>query len=73
MPRDGTLTLSDVRGPTLTIVCGPCSLRGRYAVARLLDKHGDARLTDLLAALADCPKAGSASVYDRCKAVYEEL
>ena len=24
MPRDGTLTLSDVRGPTLTIVCEPC-------------------------------------------------
>jgi hypothetical protein len=32
---------------------------------------GDARLTDLL--LADCPKARSASIYDRCKARYEGL
>jgi hypothetical protein len=37
MPRDGALTLSDVRSPTLSIVCGPCARRGRYAVARLLD------------------------------------
>jgi hypothetical protein len=29
MPRDGSLTLSDVRGPTLAIVCGPCGRRGR--------------------------------------------
>jgi hypothetical protein len=70
MPRDGALTLSDVRGPTLTIVCGPCARRGRYAVARLLEKHGDARLTDLLGVLATCPEASSTSVYDRCKAIY---
>jgi hypothetical protein len=32
----------------------------------------DAKLTDLLPALvADCPKRGSVSVYDRCKAVFE--
>lgn len=52
MPRDGALTLSDVRGRTLTIACAPCAKRGRYAVARLLEKHGDARLTDLLGMLA---------------------
>jgi hypothetical protein len=34
-------------------------------------EHGDAKLTDLLVTLADCPKARSVSVYDRCKAVYE--
>ena len=73
MPRDGALTLSDVRGPTLAIVCAPCARRGRYAVARLLEEHGDAKLTDLLVTLADCPKARSASVHDRCKAVYEGL
>ena len=73
MPRDGALILSDVRGPTLSIVCEPCGRRGRYAVARLLKEHGDAKLTDLLRMLADCPKARSASVYDRCKAVYERL
>jgi hypothetical protein len=36
MPRDGSLILSDVRGPTLTIVCEPCNRRGRYRVERLM-------------------------------------
>jgi hypothetical protein len=35
--------------------------------------HGDAKLTDLLEMLADCAKARSVSIYDRCKAVYEGL
>ena len=73
MPRDGGLTLSDVRSPTLSIVCEPCGRRGRYAVARLLEGHGDAKLTDLLQTLADCPKTRCASIHDRCKAVYEGL
>jgi hypothetical protein len=72
MPRNA-LTLSNVREPTLTLVCQPCARRGRYAVTRLIEKHGDARLTDLLQTLADCPKARSASIYDRCKVVYEGL
>jgi hypothetical protein len=71
MPRDGALTLSDVLSPTLSIVCEPCNRHGRYGVARLLEEHGDAKLTDLLQALADCPKARSASIYDSCKVVYE--
>ena len=71
MSRDGALTLSDVRAQTLSIVCGPCD-QARYAVARLLEEHGDAKLTDLLVTLADCPKMRSASVHDRCEAVYEK-
>jgi hypothetical protein len=51
MPRGGSLTLSDVCGPTL------------------MAEHGDAKLTDLLVTLANCEKARSLSVYDRCKAV----
>jgi hypothetical protein len=70
MPRDGSIILSDVRSPTLSIVCEPCSRRGTYSVARLMERHGDARLTDLLQTLANCPKAGSASVHDRCKEVF---
>jgi hypothetical protein len=73
MPRDGALTLSDVRSPTLAIVCEPCARRGRYAMATLLEEHGDAKLTELLVTLANCPKARSTSVYNRCKAVYEGL
>ena len=67
MPRDGALVLSDLRQPTLSIVCEPCGRRGRYNVAKLMEQHGDAKLTDLLQTLADCQKARSASVYDRCK------
>jgi hypothetical protein len=74
MPRHNALTLSDVHAPTLAIVCELCARRGRYSVARLMAEYGDdARLTDLLATLASCPKALSASVYDRCRAVYEGL
>ena len=73
MPRDGALILSDVRGSTLTIVCAPCGKRGRYSVAKLIVQHGDAKLIDLLQTLTDCPKAHSASIHDRCKAVYEGL
>ena len=65
MPKHA-FTLSDVREPTLTIVCEPCGGRGRYSVARLIAKHGDARLTDLRQALANRPKGQSASIYDRC-------
>jgi hypothetical protein len=42
-------------------------------VAKLIEEHGDAKLTDLLVTLADCQKARSASVHDRCKAVYRQL
>jgi hypothetical protein len=73
MPDHGSLTLSDVKTPTLTIVCSPCSRRERYDVARLIAQHGNAKLTDLLQTLADCQKARSASIHDRCKAVYERL
>ena len=73
MPRDGALTLSDVPGQTLAIACGPCARRGRYPVTKLLEEHGDAKLTDLLVTLADCPKARSASIHDSCRAVYDGL
>jgi hypothetical protein len=53
MPKD-PFTLSDVREPTLTIVCQPCGERGRYAVSRLMEKYGNARLTDLRHTLANC-------------------
>lgn len=73
MPRDGAFILSDVLGPTLSIVCEPCGRRGTYNVVRLMEQHGDAKLTDLLQTLAHCPKTRSASIHDRCKAVFEGL
>jgi hypothetical protein len=52
MPRDGSIILTDVREPTLTILCEPCGRRGVFSVARLMESHGDAKLTDLLRMLA---------------------
>jgi hypothetical protein len=66
-------TLSDVCQVTLTIVCLPCGRRGRCSVARLMEKHGDAKILYLLAELTNCPKTQSANIYDRCKARYEGL
>jgi hypothetical protein len=73
MPRDGAQTLSEVPVPVLSIVCEPCGRRERYDVERLMRQYRwDAKLTDLLSALVvDCPKRGSVSVYDRCKAAFE--
>ena len=42
-------------------------------MAKLIKEHGDAKLTDLLQTLAECQKARSASIHNRCKAVYEGL
>ena len=57
MPRDGAVVLPDLRNPTLSIVCEPCGRRGTYDVARLMEQHGDAKLTNLLQTLTNCPKA----------------
>ena len=64
---------SDLREPTVTIVCEPCNRRGSYNVARLMAQYGDAKLPDLLQTIANWPKARSVSIYDRCKVVYEGL
>jgi hypothetical protein len=72
MFRNGGNTLSDIETPTITIVCAPCGRRARYNVQRLMARYGDEKMPDLLATLANCPKTGSASIYDRCKAVYEK-
>jgi hypothetical protein len=72
MPRDGSLTLSDIREPRLTIVCWRCGRYGRHNVKRLIAAHGaDAKLTDLLVTLANCEKARSVSIHDRCRARFE--
>jgi hypothetical protein len=72
MPRSDVRTLSDIREPKVTVVCAPCGRRGRYAVSRLIERHGgDARMPDLLETLTGCPKARSTNIHDRCKAVYE--
>jgi hypothetical protein len=55
MPRDGSMIPSDVRGPTLTIVCERRGRYGRYSVKRLIAAHGtDVSLPDVLATLPNC-------------------
>ena len=46
---------------------------GVYNVARFMERHGDAKLPELLQTLTNCPKAHSANIHDRCKAVYSGL
>jgi hypothetical protein len=73
MHQDGSLTLTDVRSPTLSIVCEACARRSRYTLARLIDEYGDEKLTQLLRTLASCRKSHSLSTHDGCKMVYEGL
>ena len=63
--RDHAHTLSDFRTPTCSIECEPCGRRGRYNVARLMEKYGDAKLPELRHVLANCPKAKSHSIHDQ--------
>jgi hypothetical protein len=42
-------------------------------ITRCRSGHGDAKPTDLLVTLADCPKARSVSTHDRCKVRYAGL
>jgi hypothetical protein len=68
--RENAHTLSDFRVPTLSIECEPCGRRGRYNVAKLMEKYGDAMLPELRHVLANCPKAHAHSINDRCKVRY---
>jgi hypothetical protein len=64
----------------LGVVCEPCRRCERYKVEGLILQYGaNAKLPDLLplvrkltTLLADCPKRGSVSIYDGCKAVFEK-
>ena len=68
--RDHAHTLSDFRVPSLSIECEPCGRAGRYNVARLMENYGDMKLPDPRHVLANCPKAQSQSIHDRCKVRY---
>ena len=67
--REHAHTLSDFRVPTHSIECEPCGRFGRYNVAKLMEQYGDAKLRHVL---ANCPKARSQSIYDRCRVRYGE-
>ena len=74
MPRDGSTILCPTSAARRSrSSASRAGRRGRYNVDRLMAEHDDAKLTDLLVTLADCEKALSFRVHDRCKAVYEGL
>ena len=54
--RDNAHTLSDFRTPTLSIECEPCGRRGRYNVARLMERYGDMKLPELRHRARQLPK-----------------
>jgi hypothetical protein len=54
--RENAHTLSDFLVPILSIECAPCGRFGRYNVARLMEKYGDAKLPDLRHVLANSPR-----------------
>jgi hypothetical protein len=66
--------LSDMRVPTIGIVCALCQRREQFDVERLKLQHGgDVKMPDLLSRLvADCPWQRAFSIYDRCRAIYDE-
>jgi hypothetical protein len=66
------LPLADLLTETLSIECEPCGRRGRYNVAKLMEQYGDVKLPDLRHILANCPKAQSQSIHDRCRVRYGE-
>jgi hypothetical protein len=73
MPCGGSVTLSELSVRHLKIICDLCARRGRYSVLRLMQQHGDAKLTDFLVTLAKCKRAGSRNVCDRCRARFAAL
>jgi hypothetical protein len=77
MPRDGSLTPSDLAGKLEWLVVSgeKCGRLGRYNVARLVKQLGpDAKLTDWLARITeDCPRRRSIDMADQCGARCPDL
>lgn len=65
------LTLRDLPGPAVTVVCAPCRRRGVYLVARLLARFGpELPLPSVLSKLATgCRELLEAT--PRCQAAYD--
>jgi hypothetical protein len=61
-----------VISPTLTLACKACARRGVYRFARLMAKHGDAKIPDLRRFLsADCPKHKLGATANQCQALFD--
>jgi len=72
LPRDGTRTFGDLIGRLdhLEIVCAKCERHGRYAVRRLIERHGGGmKIPDWKAEVTrDCPRRRLPGLADACAA-----
>ena len=68
--RDRAHTLSDFRVPPSRSSASLAAGASHHNVARLMAQYGDAKLSELLAVLADCPKAKTGGFRDRCRVLY---
>ena len=73
MPKD-FITLSEMRQAVLGITCDLCQRRQQFDVEAVKAHHGgDVGMPELRSRLvADCPRQQAFSIYDRCRAVYDE-
>jgi hypothetical protein len=77
MSSRGSVSLDELVGkPTvLDVACHRCDRRGRLSLERLIAEHGVGMgLPELRTILAaDCPRAGSVTINDRCGIHYPQL
>jgi hypothetical protein len=70
MPREGALIFRDVLGRVdyLEVICEKCGRKGRYSVARLVERYGvDSKLFDWTDEItADCPRKIARDLNDQC-------
>lgn len=67
--RSGSVSLGEVAARTshIEIACSRCDRKGRCRLAKLVARLGpDFAMTDLGAALADCPGRSAAAHHERC-------
>src|SRR5262245_16514851 len=76
MARD-FLVFGDIQGKldVLRVECTRCDRKGRYSVAKLIEKHGRrGNLTRWVSDLkGDCPKREVPALYERCDLICPDL
>lgn len=76
MKKPGSVALSEVaaKATHLEMACTRCDRRGRYQLARLVERFGpDFPMTDLGRELADCPNRREAAPNKRCDVYFPGL
>ncbi|WP_269284155.1 hypothetical protein [Sinorhizobium psoraleae] len=69
MSKEGLETLAEFKKPHMVLNCMQCGRKGRYNVARLIEKHGNKTIRDFIAMIGrtSCPKYGKPLKYGRCR------